>query len=239
MGDQCWAPTPILDKLSLWAPQVVVPPHLLCRGKCRMAARPAPWQGMRPARRRSRVPPGSQGWESPSPAGPASTATAGPATCSAIRQLRAFYTLTGDPAAEEWSPWSVCSTTCGEGWQTRTRFCVSYSYSTQCSGPLREQRQCNNSAVCPGDEPHPSFPLLPPTPDGRAVLGPACRADNTTTFCKASSSVLCPDVHLMQAVHDISHVFHLIRWPGLSSSDGLGPPSLTATILIQHLLRSL
>ncbi|XP_051791791.1 adhesion G protein-coupled receptor B1 isoform X3 [Erpetoichthys calabaricus] len=56
---------------------------------------------------------------------------------------------TVDPAAEEWSPWSVCSTTCGEGWQTRTRFCVSSSYSTQCSGPLREQRQCNNSAVCP------------------------------------------------------------------------------------------
>ncbi|MBN3300840.1 AGRB1 protein, partial [Amia calva] len=50
-------------------------------------------------------------------------------------------------AAEEWSPWSVCSTTCGEGWQSRTRFCVSSSYSTQCSGPLREQRQCNNSAV--------------------------------------------------------------------------------------------
>jgi len=59
-------------------------------------------------------------------------------------------TPTGDPAAEEWSPWSVCSTTCGEGWQTRTRFCVSSSYSTQCSGPLREQRQCNNSAICPG-----------------------------------------------------------------------------------------
>uniref|UniRef100_A0A669PFY2 Adhesion G protein-coupled receptor B1 n=1 Tax=Phasianus colchicus TaxID=9054 RepID=A0A669PFY2_PHACC len=58
-------------------------------------------------------------------------------------------TPTGDPAAEEWSPWSVCSTTCGEGWQTRTRFCVSSSYSTQCSGPLREQRQCNNSAICP------------------------------------------------------------------------------------------
>ncbi|XP_069477830.1 adhesion G protein-coupled receptor B1 isoform X4 [Ambystoma mexicanum] len=55
----------------------------------------------------------------------------------------------GDPAAEEWSPWSVCSTTCGEGLQTRTRFCVSSSYSTQCSGPLREQRQCSNSAFCP------------------------------------------------------------------------------------------
>uniref|UniRef100_A0A3B4EFL0 Adhesion G protein-coupled receptor B1 n=1 Tax=Pygocentrus nattereri TaxID=42514 RepID=A0A3B4EFL0_PYGNA len=53
------------------------------------------------------------------------------------------------PSGEEWSPWSVCSATCGEGWQSRTRFCVSVSYSTQCSGPLREQRPCNNTAVCP------------------------------------------------------------------------------------------
>ncbi|XP_041843737.1 adhesion G protein-coupled receptor B1 isoform X7 [Melanotaenia boesemani] len=52
-------------------------------------------------------------------------------------------------SGDEWSPWSVCSATCGEGWQSRTRFCVSSSYSTQCSGPLREQRPCNNSAVCP------------------------------------------------------------------------------------------
>ncbi|XP_041422603.1 adhesion G protein-coupled receptor B1-like isoform X3 [Xenopus laevis] len=55
----------------------------------------------------------------------------------------------GDPAAEEWSPWSVCSTTCGEGLKSRTRFCVSSSYSTPCSGPLKEHKQCNNSAVCP------------------------------------------------------------------------------------------
>lgn len=53
-------------------------------------------------------------------------------------------------SGEEWSAWSVCSATCGEGWQSRTRFCVSSSYITQCSGPLREQRPCNNSAVCPG-----------------------------------------------------------------------------------------
>lgn len=46
----------------------------------------------------------------------------------------------------------MCSSTCGEGWQTRTRFCVSSSYSTQCSGPLREQRLCNTSAVCPGGQ---------------------------------------------------------------------------------------
>ncbi|KAM4688027.1 adhesion G protein-coupled receptor B1 isoform 1-T1 [Discoglossus pictus] len=57
--------------------------------------------------------------------------------------------IAGDPAAEEWSPWSVCSTTCGEGLKSRTRFCVSSSYSTHCSGPLKEHKQCNNSAVCP------------------------------------------------------------------------------------------
>uniref|UniRef100_A0A672G4Z2 Adhesion G protein-coupled receptor B1a n=1 Tax=Salarias fasciatus TaxID=181472 RepID=A0A672G4Z2_SALFA len=54
-------------------------------------------------------------------------------------------------SGEEWSAWSMCSATCGEGWQSRTRFCVSSSYSTQCSGPLREQRPCNNSAICPVD----------------------------------------------------------------------------------------
>lgn len=64
-------------------------------------------------------------------------------------------------SGEEWSSWSVCSATCGEGWQSRTRFCVSSSYSTQCSGPLREQRPCNNSAVCPGKLP-PPHPKIPP-----------------------------------------------------------------------------
>lgn len=58
--------------------------------------------------------------------------------------------LVGDPAAEEWSPWSVCSLTCGQGLQVRTRSCVSSPYGTLCSGPLRETRPCNNSATCPG-----------------------------------------------------------------------------------------
>uniref|UniRef100_A0A671L347 Brain-specific angiogenesis inhibitor 1-like n=1 Tax=Sinocyclocheilus anshuiensis TaxID=1608454 RepID=A0A671L347_9TELE len=53
------------------------------------------------------------------------------------------------PSGGEWSAWSVCSTTCGEGWQSRTRLCISVPYSTQCSGPLREQRPCNNTVVCP------------------------------------------------------------------------------------------
>ncbi|XP_019897030.2 adhesion G protein-coupled receptor B1 isoform X3 [Esox lucius] len=62
---------------------------------------------------------------------------------------QATQTVDQATSGEEWSSWSVCSTTCGEGWQSRTRVCVSSSHSTQCSGPLREQRPCNNSAVCP------------------------------------------------------------------------------------------
>ncbi|XP_076864650.1 brain-specific angiogenesis inhibitor 2 isoform X5 [Brachyhypopomus gauderio] len=66
-----------------------------------------------------------------------------------------FQAQTGDPAAEEWSQWSVCSLTCGQGWQVRTRSCVSSPYGTLCSGPLRETRLCNNTATCPGEPGHP------------------------------------------------------------------------------------
>ncbi|KAM4539364.1 adhesion G protein-coupled receptor B2 isoform 17-T17 [Odontesthes bonariensis] len=62
-----------------------------------------------------------------------------------------FQAQTGDPAAEEWSQWSVCSLTCGQGWQVRTRSCVSSPYGTLCSGALRETRMCNNTAACPGE----------------------------------------------------------------------------------------
>uniref|UniRef100_F7FFV7 Adhesion G protein-coupled receptor B2 n=1 Tax=Ornithorhynchus anatinus TaxID=9258 RepID=F7FFV7_ORNAN len=61
-----------------------------------------------------------------------------------------YMAQTGDPAAEEWSQWSVCSLTCGQGLQVRTRSCVSSPYGTLCSGPLREARTCNNTATCPG-----------------------------------------------------------------------------------------
>ncbi|CAL8297606.1 unnamed protein product [Lota lota] len=60
-----------------------------------------------------------------------------------------FQAHTGDPAAEEWSQWSVCSLTCGQGWQVRTRSCVSSPYGTLCSGALRETRMCNNTVACP------------------------------------------------------------------------------------------
>lgn len=78
-----------------------------------------------------------------------------------FHSLLAPSSLVDSTSGEEWSAWSVCSATCGEGWQSRTRFCVSSSYSTQCSGPLREQRPCNNSAVCPGKPPslHSPYPI--------------------------------------------------------------------------------
>ncbi|KAG8451547.1 hypothetical protein GDO86_003666 [Hymenochirus boettgeri] len=62
-----------------------------------------------------------------------------------------YMAQTGDPAAEGWSLWGVCSMTCGQGIQTRTRSCVSSPYGTLCSGPLRETRTCNNSDSCPVD----------------------------------------------------------------------------------------
>ncbi|XP_049592125.1 adhesion G protein-coupled receptor B3 isoform X5 [Syngnathus scovelli] len=59
-----------------------------------------------------------------------------------------FMAQTGESGAEEWSQWSSCSVTCGQGSQVRTRTCVS-PYGTHCSGPLRESRVCNNTAPCP------------------------------------------------------------------------------------------
>ncbi|XP_060895571.1 adhesion G protein-coupled receptor B3 isoform X2 [Labrus mixtus] len=59
-----------------------------------------------------------------------------------------FMAQTGETGAEEWSQWSSCSVTCGQGSQVRTRTCVS-PYGTHCIGPLRESRVCNNTAPCP------------------------------------------------------------------------------------------
>ncbi|TNM93109.1 hypothetical protein fugu_018511 [Takifugu bimaculatus] len=60
-------------------------------------------------------------------------------------------TQTVDGKTDEWSPWSTCSVSCGEGWQSRTRLCATTSFTTQCTGPLRENRACNNTAVCTVD----------------------------------------------------------------------------------------
>uniref|UniRef100_A0A8C6TQR2 Adhesion G protein-coupled receptor B3 n=1 Tax=Neogobius melanostomus TaxID=47308 RepID=A0A8C6TQR2_9GOBI len=56
------------------------------------------------------------------------------------------FSHTGESGAEEWSQWSSCSVTCGQGSQVRTRTCVS-PYGSHCAGPLRESRVCNNTAL--------------------------------------------------------------------------------------------
>ncbi|XP_062256605.1 adhesion G protein-coupled receptor B3 isoform X2 [Platichthys flesus] len=114
-----------------------------------------------------------------------------------------FMAQTGETGAEEWSQWSSCSVTCGQGSQVRTRTCVS-PYGTHCIGPLRESRVCNNTAPCPvhgvWDEWSPwslcSFTCgrghrtrtrvcAPPQHGGRACDGP----ETQTKLCNIA---LCP-----------------------------------------------
>ncbi|XP_035379713.1 adhesion G protein-coupled receptor B1-like isoform X2 [Electrophorus electricus] len=54
-----------------------------------------------------------------------------------------------DAFQDQWSLWSACSVSCGEGWQSRTRNCMTSAHNTLCTGPLRENRPCNSSIVCP------------------------------------------------------------------------------------------
>ncbi|XP_062318989.1 adhesion G protein-coupled receptor B3 isoform X1 [Osmerus eperlanus] len=114
-----------------------------------------------------------------------------------------FMAQTGDSGAEEWSQWSSCSVSCGQGSQVRTRTCVT-PYGTHCTGPLRESRVCNNTAPCPvhgvWDEWSPwslcSFTCgrghrtrtrmcAPPQHGGRACDGPE-------TQSKLCNIALCP-----------------------------------------------
>uniref|UniRef100_A0A7N8Y4R1 Adhesion G protein-coupled receptor B3 n=1 Tax=Mastacembelus armatus TaxID=205130 RepID=A0A7N8Y4R1_9TELE len=117
------------------------------------------------------------------------------------------FSHTGESGAEEWSQWSSCSVTCGQGSQVRTRTCVS-PYGTHCSGPLRESRVCNNTAPCPvhgvWEEWSPwslcSFTCgrghrtrtrmcAPPLHGGRACDGP----ETQTKLCNIA---LCPGIIL-------------------------------------------
>uniref|UniRef100_A0A3P9KFT4 Adhesion G protein-coupled receptor B1 n=1 Tax=Oryzias latipes TaxID=8090 RepID=A0A3P9KFT4_ORYLA len=56
-----------------------------------------------------------------------------------------------DAKTDEWSSWSACSVSCGEGWQSRSRLCATSSFTSECTGALRENRECNNTVVCPVD----------------------------------------------------------------------------------------
>uniref|UniRef100_A0A8C7XP78 Adhesion G protein-coupled receptor B1b n=1 Tax=Oryzias sinensis TaxID=183150 RepID=A0A8C7XP78_9TELE len=70
--------------------------------------------------------------------------------CEIVKGLTIF-SCTTDAKTEEWSSWSACSVSCGEGWQSRARLCATSSFTSECTGSLREIRECNNTVVCPVD----------------------------------------------------------------------------------------
>ncbi|XP_063307071.1 adhesion G protein-coupled receptor B1 isoform X2 [Pelobates fuscus] len=52
---------------------------------------------------------------------------------------------------DEWSPWSLCSSTCGRGFRERTRTCNPPQFGgEQCKGPEKQTKFCN-IALCPVD----------------------------------------------------------------------------------------
>uniref|UniRef100_A0A8C5JSU1 Adhesion G protein-coupled receptor B N-terminal domain-containing protein n=1 Tax=Junco hyemalis TaxID=40217 RepID=A0A8C5JSU1_JUNHY len=89
----------------------------------------------------------------------------------------------GSAGTLEWAQWSTCSVTCGQGSQVRTRTCVS-PYGTHCSGPLRESRVCNNTALCPGSAaPKPCAGPSCPAPSGRHAVPQVCQSHHSAWCC--------------------------------------------------------
>ncbi|XP_035205164.1 thrombospondin type-1 domain-containing protein 1-like [Stegodyphus dumicola] len=52
----------------------------------------------------------------------------------------------------DWGPWSECSSSCGNGVQTRYRFCVSPTNSSTCNGKAVQSQSCKKE-LCPDDSP--------------------------------------------------------------------------------------
>lgn len=71
--------------------------------------------------------------------------------------LNYFPVLAVHGVWEEWSPWSLCSFTCGRGHRTRTRVCTPPQHGGRgCDGPETQSKLCN-IALCPGLSPFLSF----------------------------------------------------------------------------------
>lgn len=68
---------------------------------------------------------------------------------------------------DEWSPWSLCSSTCGRGYRDRTRTCKPPQFGgNPCEGPEKQTKFCN-IALCPGKavrDSKPSLPQVSPSP---------------------------------------------------------------------------
>lgn len=74
--------------------------------------------------------------------------------------LNYFPVLAVHGVWEEWSPWSLCSFTCGRGHRTRTRVCTPPQHGGRgCDGPENQSKLCN-IALCPGLFPSLSSSLV-------------------------------------------------------------------------------
>ncbi|XP_078667263.1 uncharacterized protein LOC144909086 [Branchiostoma floridae x Branchiostoma belcheri] len=59
-----------------------------------------------------------------------------------------------DGSWSDWSPWSNCSVTCGNGTETRNRTCTNPAPANggaDCDGPAQETRACDTGVPCPVD----------------------------------------------------------------------------------------
>uniref|UniRef100_A0A8C6KQV7 Adhesion G protein-coupled receptor B3 n=1 Tax=Nothobranchius furzeri TaxID=105023 RepID=A0A8C6KQV7_NOTFU len=99
-------------------------------------------------------------WPLPTLLHPARPAPPGPMSRWFVYAVTETETLIGPdtfsvPAVhgvwEEWSPWSLCSFTCGRGHRTRTRMCAPPQHGGRaCDGPETQTKLCN-IALCPVD----------------------------------------------------------------------------------------
>ena len=56
-----------------------------------------------------------------------------------------------DDKYTEWSNWTFCSVTCGDGTQSRSRYCQNMM-SPNCSNPMVQTKECS-MPLCPSKSP--------------------------------------------------------------------------------------
>ncbi|XP_078718768.1 adhesion G protein-coupled receptor B1-like isoform X7 [Lampetra fluviatilis] len=82
------------------------------------------------------------------------TASYGSLCASPLRETKPCNTTVSCPINglwDEWSPWSLCSSTCGRGYRERVRSCTQPQHGgRRCEGPERLTKNCN-IALCPGN----------------------------------------------------------------------------------------
>lgn len=139
-------------------------------------------------------------------------------------------------AWDEWSPWSLCSSTCGRGYRSRTRTCTPPQFGGDpCEGPEKQTKFCN-IAVCPGEEHsnNPTIKLI--SCSNKSTLGRWERREVYLSLTQnLTSSVLIffrPKVYLQrlcghQGVHHVNFItnppLHVQKWSTLSF---LGQPKI-------------